>query len=268
MLRDMTIGQFYPVDSPIHALDPRTKLMALVLYVATLFLVRNPTWFVVLLAMLLVLYRVANVPFTYFLKGLRTLGFLLVFTFLFRMVITPGEVLASFWIFEVTREGLVKGTQLMSRIGLMIAAASLLSYTTTPKNMADGLARACKPLERLGMPVRDMATMSMIAFRFIPVMLEETNNLMDAQASRGVEFENCSVLTKCRNVFSLVMPLFMKSLERSVDLATAMEARGYTSEGPTSKMYPLVYTRNDAMAYALGVCLLVAAIVLRVLGLL
>jgi energy-coupling factor transport system permease protein len=177
-------------------------------------------------------------------------------------------VLAEFWIFEITREGVIKGTSLASRIALMITEASLLGYTTTPKELSDGLAKALSPLKKIGMNIDEMSIMVMIAFRFIPVMLEEANGLMDAQASRGVEFENCSVLTKTKNVFTLLMPLFIGSIERSADLAMAMEARGYSGEKPRSKMYPLEYGKYDMPAYIFSILLLALSVAARITGVL
>ena len=265
-MRDITIGQYYPAESLIHSLDPRSKLMSVLLYIVALFLVKNPLWYLIFLAVTLAEFRLARVPFGYFLKGLRTIIILLLFTFFFRMVVTPGETIASFWIFEITREGVIKGTKLASRIALMITEASLLAYTTTPKEMSDGMAKAFSPLKKAGLPIDEMSVMVMIAFRFIPVMLEETNNLMDAQASRGVEFENCSIFTKMKNMFALVMPLFINSLERSSDLAMAMEARGYSGENERSKMFPLAYSKSDKLAYILSVVMLMLTIAIRIIG--
>ena len=267
-MRDITIGQYYPVTSIVHSLDPRTKLMSVFLYIVALFLVKQPLWYLLFLLITLAEYRLANVPFGYFMRGLKAIIILILFTFFFRMVATPGEVLAEFWIFEVTREGIIKGTSLASRIALMITEASLLGYTTTPKELSDGLAKALSPLKKIGMNIDEMSIMVMIAFRFIPVMLEEANDLMDAQASRGVEFENCSVFTKTKNVFTLLMPLFIGSIERSADLAMAMEARGYSGENERSKMYPLEYDKHDRPAYILSIVLTALAIAGRIAGIL
>lgn len=264
MMRDITIGQYYPSESPIHALDPRSKLFAVLLYIVSIFLVRNTWCYIGFLALLLIMFRAARVPFSYFMKGLRNIVILLLFTFFFRMVCTPGNVIAEFWIFEVTTEGIQKAIHLTLRIALMVACASLLSYTSTPKQLADGMEKAFLPLEKIHVPVRDMAIMSMIAFRFIPVMLEEANSIMDAQAARGVEFENTSVWKKTRNVTAVVIPLFMNSIRRSADLAMAMEARGFTGDGSSSKMFPLEYSRNDRITYIASLLMLAAAIVMRI----
>lgn len=265
MIRDITIGQYYAKESVIHGLDPRTKLMGVLVYIVILFLVKNPAWYLACLVVLLVLYHKANVPFSYLMKGLRGIVILLIFTFFFRLISTPGTPLAQFWIFTVTGEGIVKAVRLTSRIALMIAGASLLSYTSTPRELADGLEKAFSFLEKVHVPVHDMAVIVMIAFRFIPIMIEEMNALMDAQAARGVEFEKCSVFKKCKNVFTLLMPLFLSTIRRSSDLAMAMEARGYTGEKQTSRMYPLVYGRNDMVSYVLMFAVLAAVIAVRII---
>lgn len=263
MMRDITIGQYYPEESAIHRLDPRTKLMATLVYILVLFLVKNPWWYLVCFSVLLLLYKLAKVPFSYFLQGLRGITILLVFTFFFRMVCTPGKVVEEFWIFAITQEGIYKAIRLTARIALMISGASLLSYTTTPRAMADGLGKAFLFLEKIKIPVNDMAVIVMIAFRFIPIMIEEMNSLMDAQAARGAEFEHCSVFKKCKNIFSLLMPLFLSSVRRASDLAMAMEARGYSGDRPSSRMYPLVYQKADKIGYVCISCFFIFGIITR-----
>lgn len=264
MIRDITIGQYYAQESSIHSLDSRTKLMGVLVYIAALFLVKNPWWYLLLFAVILILYRFAKIPYRHLLKGLKGIIILLVFTFFFRLISTPGVPVAAFGIFTVTQEGIIKAISLTVRIALMIIGASLLSYTSTPRELADGLEKAFGFLEKVHVPVHDMAVIVMIAFRFIPILIEETNVLMDAQASRGVEFEKCSVWKKCRNIFSLLLPLFLSSVRRASDLAMAMEARGYSGEGQTSRMYPLVYHSGDRIAYALMFLFLAVVIVLRI----
>ncbi len=150
----------------------------------------------------------------------------------------------------MTEEGIVKAIGMTSRIALMITGASLLSYTSTPRALADGLEKAFSFLQKIHVPIHDMAVIVMIAFRFIPIMLEELNVLMDAQAARGAEFEKGSFIRKCKNVFTILAPLFLSTVRRASDLAMAMEARGYTGDKPTSRMYPLTYGKNDKLAYS------------------
>lgn len=249
MIRDITIGQYYAGDSLIHQLDPRTKMMGVLVYIIVLFLVRNPWWYVLCLGAILILYYLAQVPVSYLLKGLKGIVLLLCFTFLFRLIATPGTLLYQWGVFSVTEEGIVKAIGMTSRIALMITGASLLSYTSTPRALADGLEKAFSFLQKIHVPIHDMAVIVMIAFRFIPIMLEELNVLMDAQAARGAEFEKGSFIRKCKNVFTLLAPLFLSTVRRASDLAMAMEARGYTGDKPTSRMYPLTYGKNDKMAY-------------------
>lgn len=263
MIRDITIGQYYAEESVIHRLDPRTKMAGVLIYIVILFLVQDPLWYLGCLAVILILYRLAKIPYSYLMKGLRGILVLLIFTFFFRLISTPGTEIARVWIFTVTEEGVHKAIRLTARIALMIVGASLLSYTSTPRKMADGLEKAFSFLEKIKVPIHDMAVIVMIAFRFIPIMLEEMNVLMDAQAARGVEFEKCSVFRKCRNVGSLLMPLFLSTIRRASDLAMAMEARGYTGEHKTSRMNPLTYKKEDCIAYILIFIGLILFLILR-----
>ena len=250
-MKELTIGQYYAADSTVHRLDPRTKLMATLVYIFVLFMVQNPIWYLPVCVTLLLLYRYAKVPFGYFFKGLRGIVLLLFFTFTMRLLCTPGTEITSFWIFVITEEGVQKAIRLTVRIALMISGASLLSYTTTPRALADGLEKGLSFLEKVGVPIHSMAVIIMIAFRFIPVLTEETNILIEAQKARGAEFENCSIWKKCKNICMMLFPLFLSTIRRSTDLAMAMEARGYRENHPTTRMYPLIYTKTDKVAYIL-----------------
>ena len=256
MIRDITIGRYYDSESVIHRMDPRTKQMGVLVYIISLFLVKNVWWYLGCLIVMLVLYRLARVPVGYLLKGLRGILVLLCFTFLFRMLYTPGDAVASVWIFTITKQGIWKA--------LMITGASLLSYTSTPKELADGLEKAFSGLGKIGVPVHEMAVIVMIAFRFIPIMLEELNVLMDAQAARGARFEEGNVVEKCKGVMTLLFPLFLMTVRRSSDLAMAMEARGYTGSTETSRMYPLTYKKEDRAGYIVILIYLAVFIIGRI----
>lgn len=245
-MRDLTIGQYYAVDSPVHALDPRTKLLALLLYVVLLFFVRtNPLWYLLPALLLIFAYAKARIPARYVFRGMKPIFLLIFFTLFFRMTLTPGEVIAEFWIFDITREGVVKAIQMSTRILLMVGAAMLLSYTTTPRQTADGMELALSPLEKIGIPIHSMSVMLMIAFRFIPVMTEEINILMDAQAARGAEFDSRSIWKRTKYVTALPLPIFISCVGRAIDLAMAMEARGYEDGAETTRMDPLAYSAAD-----------------------
>lgn len=262
MIRDITIGQYYASESVIHGLDPRTKLFGVFVYIIVLFFIKNPWWYLVFLLLLLVVYKCAGVPFSYVLRGIKGISILLAFTFIFRMLCTPGDIVWQFKFLAVTQEGIQKAIQMTSRIALMIVGASLLSYTTTPKSMADGLEKSFSFLEKVRIPVHEMSVIVMIAFRFIPIIIEELNTLMDAQAARGAKFEEGNVFQKCRGVMTLLLPLFLSTVRRSSDLAMAMEARGYTGERETSKMNPLIYSFHDRIAY---LCILLVPVICLVL---
>ena len=260
MLRDITIGKYYNRTSVIHLLDCRTKLAGTLLYIIALFFVEDPAVYIPCLAYLLLLYRLAAVPWSYILKGLRGFALLLLFTFVFQSLITDGTPLFSMGIVTVSREGLLKAVRLVSRIILMVLMASLLAYTTTPTQMAAGLEKGLGFLEKVKVPVHEMATMVSIAFRFIPVFIEEVNIIMDAQASRGVDFHSGNVFKRMGKVMPLVVPLFVSAIRRSADLAMAMEARGYTDAGSRTRYRELAYTSKDRAAY-LVILVMTAAVI-------
>lgn len=260
MLRDITIGKYYHKESVIHQLDCRTKLAGTLLYIIALFVVKNPLLYLPCLVYLMLLYRLARIPWSFILKGLRGFALLLVFTFIVQSLITGGNELFSVWIFSVSEEGVLKAVRLVARIILMVLMASLLSYTTTPTQMAAGLEKSLGFLEKLKVPVHEMAMMVSIAFRFIPVFIEEVNIIMDAQASRGVDFQSGHVWQRMGKVMPLVIPLFVSAIRRSADLAMAMEARGYTDASSRTRYRELVYTGKDFTAYA--VILVMAAAVI------
>ena len=251
MIRDITIGRYFDSESVIHRMDPRTKLMGAIVYIISLFLVKNPLWYLLCLAVILTFIQNSESSFWIFVKRTERNYLTFVVYFLFRMLYTPGDVIGSFWIFSVTEQGIVKAIQMTARIALMIAGASLLSYTSTPKELADGLEKAFAKTEKLGIPIHEMSVIVMIAFRFIPIMLDELNLLMDAQAARGAKFGEGSIIEKCKGVITLLLPLFLMTVRRSSDLAMAMEARGYTGSTETSRMYPLVYEQRDILAYVI-----------------
>lgn len=266
MLRDITIGKYYNRPSVIHQLDCRTKLAGTLLYIIALFFVKNPVIYIPCLIYLLILYRLAAIPLNYILKGLKGFALLLLFTFVFQSLITNGRELFSIGIFTVTYEGVLKAVRLVSRIVLMVLMASLLAYTTTPTQMAAGLEKSFGFLEKVKVPVHEMAMMVSIAFRFIPVFIEEVNIIMDAQASRGVDFHSGNVFKRMGKVMPLVVPLFVSAIRRSADLAMAMEARGYTDAANRTRYRKLVYTFKDKAAYAVILLMTIAVITSGVLS--
>ena len=251
MLRDITLGQYYQAQSPVHALDPRTKLMGTFMYIASLFLMRNFTGYAVVVAFLFLAVSLSQVPFGYMVRGMKAIFVLLSITVLFNLLLTPGEALFTVWKLSVTKEGLRTAAFMGLRLSLLIIGTSLLTLTTTPNNLTDGLEKLLSPLKRLRVPVHEISMMMSIALRFIPILLEETDKIMKAQMARGADFESGNLLHRIRSLVPLLVPLFISAFRRANDHAMAMEARCYRGGEGRTKMKPLVYHKRDILAYML-----------------
>ena len=267
-LKDITLGQYFPGASPIHRLDPRAKLVGLILYIVALFLGK---WFVsyaVLLGVLILAVALSTVRPKALLKGMKPVLFLLIFTGLLNIFFTPGEtVLLSFWRITVTAEGLLHAFFMVVRIMMLISCTFLLTYTTSPLALTDGLEGLLSPLKKLRVPVHELAMMMSIALRFIPTLIEETDKIMSAQRARGADFDSGSLIRRAKALIPLLVPLFISAFRRADELATAMECRCYQGGEGRTKMKQLRYTALDAKAFVLGGVMLAAVIVLKTLGL-
>jgi len=249
MLRDITIGQYYPADSVIHKLDPRVKLFGTLIYVISLFCAKGIVGFLVATFFMASVIIMSKVPFKFMVKGLKAIMILMLITALFNLFLTPGEVLVSFWILEITREGIQNAVLMTIRLTYLILGTSIMTLTTTPNQLTDGLERALRPLNKIKVPVHAIAMMMSIALRFIPILIEETDKIMKAQMARGADFENGSMLKRVKNMIPLLVPLFVSAFRRADDLAMAMEARCYNGGAGRTKMKPLTYARRDYIAY-------------------
>ena len=249
-MRDMTIGRYYSSESFIHSLDPRVKLLGALIFIISLFFFQSSFTYLFCLMIVLILLRLSKVPFFYLFKGLQGVILLLLFTFIFRSFLTEGEPFWNLWVFSLSWKGIYKAIRLTSRISLMILGASLLSYTTTPKEMADGFEHAIQFLRRFRFPVEDIVLTMTIAFHFIPIFHEEAQILIDAQTSRGVDFSKGGPILKIKRIFALLIPLFVSVIHHSSNLAMAMESRGYSGNNVSTKMYPLSYDSSDKKALA------------------
>lgn len=263
MLRDITIGQYYPADSIIHKLDPRTKLMATLVYILSLFLFRNVAGFAAVTLWLLLVIRMSKVPFGYMVKGLKAIVIILVITVVFNLFLTPGETLISFWKLRITEEGLRNAVFMTVRLIYLILGSSILTLTTTPNQLTDGLEKSLKPLNKIHVPVHEIAMMMSIALRFIPILIEETDKIMKAQLARGADFESGNLVKKAKAMVPLLVPLFISAFRRANDLALAMEARCYHGGEGRTKMKPLKYKRVDFIVYLAVVGYFAAVILLR-----
>lgn len=249
MLRDITIGQYYPVSSMIHRLDPRTKLIGTLVYIISLFLFDTFAGFIAAVAFFGGVVILSKVPLRYILKGLRPILILLLFTVCFNFFLTKGEVVIDLWIIGITKEGLYRGIFMGLRLILLILGSSIMTFTTTPNQLTDGLERLLSPLKLIRVPVHDVAMMMSIALRFIPILLEETDKIMKAQQARGADFESGNLLQRAKAMLPIFIPLIVSAFRRAFDLAMAMEARCYRGGNGRTKMKPLRYKARDYVAF-------------------
>lgn len=263
MIRDITIGQYYPEDSVIHKLDPRTKLVGTLVFIISLFLFNNFLGYIVATVFLAGVIRASKVPFKFIMKGLKAIIMLLMITVIFNMFLTPGDPLVEFWIFSISKEGLRIAVFMAIRLIYLIIGSSMMTLTTTPNQLTDGLESLLGPLKHIKVPVHEISMMMSIALRFIPILLEETDKIMKAQIARGADFESGNLIKKAKSLVPLLVPLFISAFRRANDLAMAMEARCYSGGEGRTKMKPLLYQMRDYRTYAIYVVYLVAIIVLQ-----
>lgn len=266
MIRDITIGQYYPADSLLHKLDPRTKFMGTLAFIISVFLFHTFPGYAVATVFLAVMIGLSKVPVKFIFKGLKTIFMLLIITVIFNIVLTPGEVLWKFGFLKITREGLKLAGTMAIRLVYLVIGSSLMTLTTTPNQLTDGLERLLRPLNKIHVPVHEIAMMMSIALRFIPILLEETDKIMKAQIARGADFENGNLIQKAKNMVPLLVPLFISAFRRANDLAMAMEARCYHGGDHRTQMKPLKYQTRDYVAYILLLLYLAIGIAFRVLG--
>ena len=264
MLRDITLGQYYPADSVIHKLDPRTKLFATLLFIISVFSFDGIVGFIVMTAFLFGVIALSKVPLSFMLRGLKAIMILLVIAGLFNLFLTPGQVLWSIWKIHITREGLRNAVLMTIRMVYLIMGSSVMTLTTTPNQLTDGLEKALKPLQKINVPVHEIAMMMSIALRFIPILSEETDKIMKAQMARGADFETGGLVKKAKNMVPLLVPLFVSAFRRANDLALAMEARCYVGGEGRTKMIPLVYHKVDRLAYVVVIAYFVLLMVIKV----
>lgn len=267
MIRDITIGQYYPADSMIHKLDPRTKLVGTIAFIVSVFLFHTFLGYAVAGVFLAGMILMSKVPVKFIFKGLKTIFMLLLITIFFNMILTPGEVVWKLGFLKVTKEGLVLAGTMAIRLVFLVIGSSIMTLTTTPNQLTDGLERLLRPLNKIHVPVHDIAMMMSIALRFIPILLEETDKIMKAQMARGADFESGGLIQKAKSMVPLLVPLFISAFRRANDLALAMEARCYHGGEGRTQMKPLRYQTRDYAAYGVLMAYLVCSIGLRVCGL-
>ena len=266
-LKDITLGQYFPGNTIIHRMDPRTKLLLTVLYIVALFLAKSLVTYGIMLAILAVWIILSKIKLKSILRGIKPILFILIFTGLLNIFYTPGTILWQWGFLRVTEEGLWSAFFMVLRILMLIACTFLLTYTTSPILLTDGLERLLNPLKKLRVPVHELAMMMSIALRFIPTLIEETDKIMSAQKARGADFETGSLMDKAKALVPLLVPLFISAFRRADELAIAMECRCYHGGEGRTRLKELHFQSFDILALILGLALCVLVWVLSRFGL-
>ena len=267
MLKDITLGQYFPGQSVIHRLDPRTKLTMLVVYIVALFLAEGWVSYGLVFVFLAVVIRLSTIPLKSILRGMKPLVMILIFTGVLNLFFTQdGEVLVKFWVLTVTSGGLSRALMMMARILMLISGTFLLTYTTSPIALTDGLEALMNPLKKVGVPVHELSMMMCIALRFIPTLIEETDKIMSAQKARGADFETGNIFQRAKALVPILVPLFISAFRRADELATAMECRCYHGGEGRTALRVLRYKAADYAVLAGFVVLTAGIIVLKKFG--
>ena len=256
MLKDITIGQHYPTDSVIHKLDPRTKILITFALIIGLFIINRFVGYTFVIAFIVAAIAISKIPFKYMIKGLKPLYILIMITFLINVFMTRGEILFGIGPLNVTREGLYQAVFMAMRLILLVIGTSLLTLTTSPIMLTDGIENLLNPFKRLGLPAHELAMMMSIALRFIPTLLEETDKIMKAQIARGADFESGNIINRAKSLVPLLVPLFISAFRRADELAMAMEARCYRGGEHRTRMRELKMKRRDAISGGITVALI------------
>ncbi len=248
MLKDITLGQYFPGNSLVHRADPRTKILVAFIYIVSIFLVSHPIFYLVTLVYLYLVIKNCGVPLKLILKGLKPLKFILILTFVLNLFFSSGSnIIFSFYFIKITREGLFLAIHFCVRLVLLILGTSILTLTTSPVSLSDGLELMMRPLKKFKFPVHELAMMMTIALRFIPTLMEETDKIMKAQMSRGADFETGNIFQRAKAMVPLLVPLFVSAFRRANDLAMAMEARCYHGGEGRTRFRVLKYTKDDTV---------------------
>ncbi len=266
MLREITLGQYYPVDSVLHRMDPRTKLMGTLLFIISLFCADSFLGYGVSVLFLAAVIRLSKVPFKFMVRGLKAILVLLLISVSFNLFLTDGEVLVRLGFLKITLEGVRTAAFMALRLIFLVLGSSVMTLTTTPNELTDGLEKGLGFLNKVGVPVHEVAMMMSIALRFIPILIEEADKIMKAQMARGADFESGNLIQRAKSMVPLLVPLFISAFRRATDLAMAMEARCYRGGEGRTKMKPLHYEKRDRIAQLVLVIYLAAVIGTRFVG--
>lgn len=263
MIKDITIGQYYPADSILHKLDPRVKLVGTMIYIISLFISNNYFTYILAAVFLLAVIKLSKVPFKFIVRGLKAVMVLFLFTAVFNLFLTPGNEIFRLGFIKITMEGVISAVTMTVRLVFLVLGSSLMTFTTTPNHLTDGLESLLNPLKKVKVPVHEISMMMSIALRFIPILMEETDKIMKAQMARGADFETGGLIKRAKSLIPLLVPLFVSAFRRANDLAMAMEARCYRGGEGRTKMKPLKYTTKDILSYVVLIVYVIGLILLN-----
>ena len=251
MIKDITLGQYLPGNSPVHRLDPRTKILIVFAYIALIFSVKSAVGYGICTLFPIAVCAISKIPAKMIIKSLKPLLFFIIFTAVINLFLTKGKTVVSFWIFNITEEGIILTVKMALRLVLLVAGTSLLTYTTSPIVLTDGIEKLLSPLSRIGVPAHEIAMMMTIALRFIPTIIDETDKIMKAQSARGSDFESGNLFRRAKALVPILVPLFISAFRRADDLAVAMECRCYHGGSNRTKLKTIKMTRLDLVAILL-----------------
>lgn len=263
MLTDITLGQFFPGNSIIHKLDPRTKIITTIAFISTIFLAQDYVSYTIVIAYSLIVFSLSKLPPKLILRSLKPLWMIIVLTLAIHIFSGTGTVIYSMGPLSITSEGLKQGVMMSTRLVILILMSSLLTYTTSPIILTDGIEHLLNPFKKIGVPAHELAMMMTIALRFIPTLLEETDRIMKAQMSRGADFSSGGIMKRAKSLIPLLVPLFISAFRRADELAVAMEARCYRGGENRTRMRELAMTERDAAAFISVIALIILLLYIR-----
>lgn len=247
MLKDITLGQYFPVDSVVHRLDPRTKLLMLIAFIVLIFVINSPACYILAILFTLFSMMLTKVPVKMYLKSIKPLWFIVIFTALLNMFLTKGTYLIKWGNVGITKEGLILAVKMALRLVMLLCSSAVLTYTTSPIELTDGMEKLLKPFSKIGLPAHELAMMMSIAIRFIPTLIEETEKIMKAQQARGASFDTGSLFERAKALIPMLVPLFISAFRRADDLAMAMESRCYRGGEGRTRMKQIRFKRVDLL---------------------
>lgn len=263
MLKDITLGQYYPVISPIHSLEARTKILGVFAYLVGLFIVNRFLGFLLAAAAMIIVIKISKVPVSYIFRGLKVIFLILIFTLILNIFMMDGTIIWQWHFLKITYEGLYRAVFMAVRLVLLVIGTSLLTFCTKPTELTDGLEKLMNPLKRVGVPAHEIALMMTIALRFIPVLMDEADKIMKAQQSRGADFETGNIFQRAKSLIPIIVPLFVSSFRIAGDLALAMEARCYKGGIGRTKLNESRFGRSDCIATVLILLFVAALFIIR-----